>query len=345
MNLLVLLAIVLLIVAGHQLLRIIELSRGLKKTKEWQITDTDNNMMGKAMLWFMVLFFAFFFWQVARWMDRSLPPAASVHGEKIDVLWDANIYLITVVFLITNTVLFWFAYKYRGGSNKKAVFYPHNNKLEMLWTVVPAVALAFIIIFGLKYWNEITDDAKEPNRVVIELYAKQFDWTARYPGKDGKLGATDFRQITGVNAVGLDTTDGTGHDDVLIKNEFHIPVGREIELSMRSRDVIHSAYLPHFRAQMNCVPGMVTTFKFIPTKTTAQMRKDPYVVKMMDGINKQRAQFNKEPVEFDYLLLCNKICGASHYNMQMTVIVDTEADYNAWLAEKQKAVKTVAIKE
>lgn len=345
MNLLVLLAIVLLIVAGHQLLRIIELSRGLKKTKEWQITDTDNNMMGKAMLWFMVVFFAFFFWQVARWMDRSLPGAASVHGEKIDTLWDANIYLITVVFLLTNAVLFWFAYKYRGNTNKKAVYFPHNNKLEMLWTVVPAVALAFIIIFGLKYWNEITEEANDPNRVVIELYAKQFDWTARYAGKDGKLGSTDFRQISGSNAMGLDTTDALGFDDQAnIKNEFHIPVGREIELKMRSRDVIHSAYLPHFRAQMNCVPGMITSFKFVPNKTTAQMRKDPYVIKMMAAINKERAKFNKEPVEFDYLLLCNKICGASHYNMPMTVVVDTEADYNAWLA-KQKAVKAVAVKE
>ncbi len=343
MKFLVLLAIVLLIIAGHQFLRVIELSRGLKKTKEWQLTDHDNNMMGKAMLWFMIVFFVFFIWQVDRWMDRSLPPAASVHGEKIDALWDANIYLITVVFFLTNAVLFIFAYKYRGNSANKATFYPHNNKLEMLWTVVPAVALAFIIIFGLKYWGEITADAESPNRVVIELYAKQFDWTARYAGKDGKLATTDYRQITGLNTVGMDTTDAFGNDDIIVRNEFHIPVGREIELSMRSRDVIHSAYLPHFRAQMNCVPGMVTSFKFIATKTTAQMRKDPYTIKMMAGINKQRALFNKEAVEFDYLLLCNKICGASHFNMPMTVIVDTEADYLAWI-NKQKEFKTVAVK-
>jgi cytochrome c oxidase subunit 2 len=343
MNLLVLLAIVLLIIAGHQLLRVIELSRGLKKTKEWEITDTDNNMMGKAMLWFMIVFFAFFFWQVERWNDRSLPDAASEHGAKIDALWDANIYLITVIFLLTNFFLFWFAYKYRGNSKNKAVYIPHNNKLEMLWTVVPAVALTFVIIFGLKYWNEIMSDSEDQNKVVIELYAKQFDWTARYTGKDGKLGETDFRQISGSNSVGMDTSDVLGYDDILVKNEFHIPVGREIELRMRSRDVIHSAYLPHFRAQMNCVPGMITYFKFKPTKTTAEMRKDPYVLKMMDGINKARALENKEPVEFDYLLLCNKICGASHYNMQMNVIVDSEADYNAWI-QKQKAVKTVAIK-
>ncbi len=343
MNLLVLLAIVLLIIAGHQLLRVIELSRGLKKTKEWQVTDSDNDMMGKAMLMFMFVFFAFFFWQVNRWNDRALPPAASEHGAKIDALFDANVYLITFVFLVTNFFLFWFAYKYRGNSQNKAVYYPHNNKIEMLWTVVPAVALTFIIIFGLKYWNEITAESNDANKVVIELYAKQFDWTARFAGKDGKLGETDFRQISGSNSVGMDTSDVVGFDDILVKNEIHIPVGREIELHMRSRDVIHSAYLPHFRAQMNCVPGMVTFFRFKPTKTTAEMRKDPYVVQLMAGINKQRATENKEPVEFDYTLLCNKICGASHYNMQMNVVVDTEADYNAWM-QKQKAVKTVASK-
>ena len=343
MSLLVLLAIVLLIIAGHQLLKIIELSRSLKKTKEWQISDSDNNMMGKAMLLFMFLFCAFFFWQVDRWISRSLPPAASEHGVKIDELWDANMYLVTVIFLITNFFLFWFAYKYRGNHKNQAFYLTHNNKLEMLWTIIPAVALAFIIIFGLKYWNEIMDDATDKNKITIELYAKQFDWSARYTGKDGKLGETDYRQISGTNSVGMDTTDTFGYDDLIVKNEFHIPVGRQIELLMRSRDVIHSAYLPHFRAQMNCVPGMITTFKFIPTKTTAQMRKDPYTLKMMDGINKQRAKFNEEPVDFDYLLLCNKICGASHYNMQMNVVVDSEEDYNAWIA-KQKAVKVVATK-
>lgn len=341
MKLLVLLAIVLLIIAGHQLLRIIELSRGLKKTKEWQLTNTDNNMMGKAMLVFMFCFFIFFFWQLNRWADRSLPPSASEHGIKVDTLFQANIYLISFVFLVTNFFLFLFAFKYRGNSANKAYFFAHNNKLEMLWTIVPAIALAFIIIFGLKYWNEIMDDAQDSNKVTIELYAKQFDWTARYPGKDGKLGQTDYKQIAGTNAVGMDTTDAIGNDDILVKNEFHIPVGREIELYMRSRDVIHSAYLPHFRSQMNCVPGMITQFKFKPIYTTAEYRKLPAVIKMMAGINKQRAINGEPPVEFDYLLLCNKICGASHYNMQMNIIVDTEKDYNEWLS-KQKAFKAVA---
>ena len=343
MNFLILLSIVLLIVAGHQLLRIIELSRGLKKTNEWRVTDTDNNMMGKAMFGFMFLFFVLFIWQCNRWNERALPPAASEHGSSIDMLWDYNMWLVIFVFYVTNFFLFYFAYKYRGNSKTKAKYFAHDNRLEMLWTVVPAVVLAFVIIFGLKFWNEIMGGSEDPNKVVVELYAKQFDWSARYPGKDGKLGVTDYRQIAGSNYLGLDTTDALGNDDIIVRGDIHIPVGREIELQMRSRDVLHSAYLPHFRAQMNCVPGMITYFKFKPTKTTAEMRKDPYTMRMMDAINKQRASQGKEPVIFDFLLLCNKICGSSHYNMQRNVIVDSEADYTAWLAT-QKAFKAVAQK-
>jgi len=343
MKLLILIGLVLLIIAVHQLMRVIELSREFKKTKEWNVTESDNTFNGKMMLTFMFVFFAFFFWQVERWNDNSLPGAASVHGLKIDVLWDYNMYLITFVFLITNAALFYFSYKYSGKKDTKATFLAHDNRLEMAWTIVPAVVLAFIIIFGLKYWNEITERSTDPNKVTVELYAKQFDWTARYAGKDKVLGSTDYRQIDGGNSVGMDTLDATGYDDIIVKNEFHIPVNREIEFKMRSRDVIHSAYMPHFRAQMNCVPGMITEFKFTPNKTTADMRKDPYVIQLMAGINKARSLKGQDPVEFDYTLLCNKICGTSHYNMQMTIVVDTEKDYNEWIA-KQKAVKTIAAK-
>lgn len=343
MKLLILIGLVLLIIAVHQLMRVIELSREFKKTKEWHVTDSDNAFNGKAMLAFGFMFFAFFFWQVDRWNDNSLPGAASVHGLKIDALWDYNIYLITFVFLVTNAFLFYFSYKYRGKTGVKATFLAHDNRLEMAWTIAPAIVLAGIIIFGLKYWNEITERSADPNKVTIELYAKQFDWSARYAGKDKTLGLTDYRQIDGGNSVGMDTLDPKGYDDIIVKNEFHIPVNKEIEFKMRSRDVIHSAYMPHFRAQMNCVPGMITEFRFTPNKTTAEMRKDPYVIQLMAGINEARALRGEEPVEFDYILLCNKICGASHYNMQMTIVVESEKDYNAWLA-KQKAVKTLAVK-
>ena len=343
MKLLILIGLVLLIIAVHQLMRVIELSREFKKTKEWEITDSDNAFNGKAMLLAGFGLITFLFWQGNRWNDNALPGASSVHGLKVDALWDINMYLITFVFVITNAFLFYYAYKYAGKKGVKATFLAHDNRLEMAWTIAPAIVLAGIIIFGLKYWNEITEKSSDPNKITIELYAKQFDWTARYAGSDKTLGLTDYRQIDGGNSVGMDTLDPAGYDDVLVKNEFHIPVNREIEFKMRSRDVIHSAYMPHFRAQMNCVPGMITEFKFTPNKTTAEMRKDAYVIQLMAGINEARAKKGEPAVEFDYILLCNKICGASHYNMQMTIIVESEKDYKAWLA-KQKAVKTIAAK-
>jgi len=113
---------------------------------------------------------------------------------------------------------------------------------------------------------------------------------------------------------------------------------------MRSQDVLHSAYMPHFRAQMNCVPGMITQFAFTPTVTTADMRNDEAIMAKVNKINKIRTENSKkivaeggtalDPYTFDYLLLCNKICGASHYNMQMKIVVDTPADFKKWLAER-----------
>ena len=114
---------------------------------------------------------------------------------------------------------------------------------------------------------------------------------------------------------------------------------------MRSQDVLHSAYMPHFRAQMNCVPGMITQFAFTPTVTTAEMRQTDEMVKKVENINNIRTEKSKDlvakgeealdPYEFDYLLICNKICGKSHYNMQMKIIVETEEEYNAWIKEQQ----------
>ncbi|MBP8033121.1 MAG: cytochrome c oxidase subunit II [Bacteroidia bacterium] len=344
MKLLILIGLVLLIIAAHQLMRVVELSRQFKKGHEWTVSDSDNSFNGKAMLVFGFAFIGFFFWQINRWSDNLLPEAASEHGLKVDALWNYNMWLVSLVFVVVNAFLFYFAYKYTGKKGAKATFFAHDNRLEMLWTIVPAVTLAFIIIFGLKYWNDITTKSEDANKVTIELYAKQFDWTARYAGFDKTLGSTDYRQIDGGNDVGLDTLDATGYDDIIVKNEFHIPVGKEIEFKMRSRDVIHSAYMPHFRAQMNCVPGMVTTFKFTPNKTTTEMRKDPYVIQLMAGINEARALKGDEPVEFDYILLCNKICGASHYNMQMTIIVESEKDYKDWLLTQPRFKKKIASK-
>ncbi|MBS1645738.1 MAG: cytochrome c oxidase subunit II [Bacteroidetes bacterium] len=343
MILLYIVAFILLCIACNQLFKVFELSRDLRGEPLYKVTDSDNQFSGRTFLLFGIVFFGFFFWQLIEWGHKLLPKSASEHGEKIDALMNANWAIVITVFLVVNGLLFFFAWKYRGRKDHKASYISHNNKLEMIWTVIPAIALAFIIIFGLKYWNEIMKKGSDPNPVKIELYAKQFDWTARYAGKDNEFGIDNYLQISGANSVGLDTNDARCNDDILVKNEFHIPIGRDVEFQFRSRDVIHSALMPHFRAQMNCVPGQVTSFRFKPTITTVDMRKDPQVIRNIEEINALRAKRGDDPIEFDYLLLCNKVCGASHYNMQMKIVVESEADYNAWLA-KQKTFKQVASK-
>lgn len=343
MTLLYILAFVLLCVALGYLFRVIDLSRELKTENEWAPKESDNRLMGGLFLVFMVLFLSWSFYQVYQYGYRCLPKSASEHGVKVDELMKYNMYIIWTVFVLVNIILFYFAWRYYGRRSGKAVFFAHDNKLEMIWTVVPAIALAFIIIFGLKYWNEITTISNDPKAVKIELYSKQFDWTARYAGTDNKFGVDDYTQIDGTNSMGLDTTDAACFDDIIVKNEIHIPLGVEVDFQFRSRDVIHSAYMPHFRAQMNCVPGQVTHFKFRPTVTTEEMRKDEQVIRNMNEINALRAAKGEEPIVFDYTLICNKICGASHYNMPMKIVVESEKDYKAWLA-KQKKFRTVAVK-
>lgn len=342
---LVYVAIILTVLAIGYLVRVFELASALKGKKQEEVTDSDNRFMSKVMLTYLFVFFGFVIWVLWEFGPRLLPEAASEHGIFLDKLFDFNMAIIWVVFVTTHILLFYFSYKYYGRKNNTATYLPHNNTLEMIWTVIPAIVLAIIVIYGIKSWNKITADA-DPNTTIIEIYAKQFDWTARYAGKDNVLGASNYKLITSTNDLGMDTTSKAGFDDIIVKNEFHIPVNKEVEFKFRSRDVIHSAYFPHFRAQMNCVPGMTTMFHFTPIITTAEMRKKPEVIELMRGINQLREDRGEKPEEFNYILLCNKICGKSHFNMQMTIIVDTPEDYQKWLATKKPFLsKEVAVTE
>jgi cytochrome c oxidase subunit 2 len=280
--------------------------------------------------------------------------AASEHGKEVDQLMWISMILIFVVQTITQALLHYFAFKYRGKKENNAVYFSDNNKLEFIWSSVPAIVLAVLIFFGLFSWNDImfVDEAQD-KPIVIELYAQQFKWTARYSGDDNVLGKANVRYIEGVNSVGVDLSDPNANDDFLA-DELHIPKGKKVIFKIRSQDVLHSAYMPHFRAQMNCVPGMVTQFAFTPTMTTSEMRATDDMTKKVANINAIRSKKSIElvaegktaldPYTFDYLLLCNKICGASHYNMQMKIVVDSPEDYNKWLSDKKKSTIALAIK-
>lgn len=448
MKLITLLVVIAGVIALAQLAKVGQLTSLIRNKKEEDISDADTRLNGGLFIAFMVAFYAAFIFLIIRYGDYN-PPAASAHGESYDTLMNFNMYIIMAVFFLVNSVLFIFANKYRFDKERKARFFAHDNRLELIWTVIPSIVLAVIIIYGLRTWNEMTGDASD-DALRVEVYSKQFDWTARYPGADGEFGLANYNLITPTNPLGIVTQDGVsealseiegqiasleselahergrllaemasiedqlhaddhhahghdhhsheeehgdhhdhhgispefkanlearlhevehmltsddvvvlsnaaveakedklhrlkrhrqrieevkpfdydggiasweaGADDKIMKGEFHLPVGREVEFVFRSRDVIHSAYMPHFRAQMNTVPGVPTRFKMTPTITTDSMRT------ILD-----------DP-DFNYVLLCNKVCGAAHFNMQMAVVVETEEEYNAWLESQEEFI-------
>jgi cytochrome c oxidase subunit 2 len=265
---------------------------------------------------------------------------------------EVSMILIFFVQIVTQALLHYFAFKYRGKKENKALFYADNDRLEFIWTIIPVIVLAVLILWGLYTWTNIMDvNEEEGDPIIVELYAQQFNWKARYAGNDNTLGESNVRliDIDKNNVLGIDEADPNSQDDVISFTELHLPVNRKIIFKMRSQDVLHSAYMPHFRAQMNCVPGMITQFAFTPTVTTVEMREDSKITEKVKKINKLRADRKAngedvDPWEFDYVLLCNKICGSSHYNMQMKIIVETEEEFNTWMKEQQTFGQTMASK-
>ncbi|WP_055435930.1 cytochrome c oxidase subunit II [Lacinutrix algicola] len=349
--LLSILVLVFILVAIWQMVKIFDLTQSDSADGNNQIAnDKDNKLNGYLMIGFLAFIYIITIWSFVELGDLPLMSnSASEHGPGVDSLMIISMIVIFIVQTITQFLLHYFAFKYRGEKGKKALFYADNNKLEAIWTIIPVIVLAVLIIQGLFTWTTIMNVNEDNDPLIVELYAQQFNWKARYGGADNTLGKANVRliDIDRANILGVDEADPNAQDDI-ITSELHLPVGRPVLFKMRSQDVLHSAYMPHFRAQMNCVPGMITQFGFTPTVTTADMRDTPEMKDKVSNINDIRVQKSKElvaegeealePYTFDYLLLCNKICGKSHYNMQMKIIVETQEEYDAWI-KTQKLFK------
>jgi cytochrome c oxidase subunit II len=271
-----------------------------------------------------ILFFAFLvaglygtYWTYDYWGNIATAEAASEHGERLDLMMYITIAITTFVFVVTQILLFGFAFKYRGSSERKAYYYPHNNAVERLWTIVPAIVLTALVVFGFFTWRSITNPPADESRNVLnlEVTGEQFKWNVRYAGEDNKLGLRNYKLTTPTNSLGIDFTKRESWDDKL-GPEIVLPVGRPVRVTINSKDILHSFYLPEFRVQMNAVPGMPTYFQFTPKFTTEEMKEK-----------------TNNPT-FKYTLLCAKICGAGHYNMQYVVRVVSEDEYKEWIAKQ-----------
>ncbi|WP_375234518.1 cytochrome c oxidase subunit II [Winogradskyella sp.] len=343
-TLLIFIIVLFVAVAMWQMVKIFDLAQ-VGASNNQVATDKDNKFNGYMMIAFLIFIYAITIASFVYLGDLPLTSnSASEHGPGLDSLMIISMVVIFIVQTITQFLLHYFAYKYKGEKGRKALFYADNNMLEAIWTVIPVIVLAGLIIYGLFTWNDIMNVDESDDPMVVELYAQQFNWKARYGGSDNVLGKANVRLIDldKANILGVDEDDPNAQDDVIV-TELHLPKGRPVLFKMRSQDVLHSAYMPHFRAQMNCVPGMVTQFAFTPTVTTAEMRQNPDIQEKVENINALRLERKAEIDEagqdllyqFDYLLLCNKICGKSHYNMQMKIVVETQAEFDAWMKEQK----------
>jgi cytochrome c oxidase subunit II len=284
-----------------------------------------NNKINAFMLIsFLVLGLIGCWWCNEMFYPKTLFPqgAASDHGQKIDQMLYITLAVTGVVFFITQVLLFWFAFRYQERDDRKAYYFPHNTKLELIWTTVPAIFLTVLVVFGLKYWFKMTGEAPK-DAIVVEVTGHQFAWEFRYPGSDKMLGKKDYKLTTGANSLGVDFKDPASSDDIHVAGTMHLPVNKPVKLVINAQDVIHDVGLSHFRLKMDAVPGIPTTMWFTPLYTTEEMK-----------------QRTNNP-NFTYEISCDQMCGKGHYSMRGVVIVESEADYNKWLATQKPELYSV----
>lgn len=287
--------------------------RGEEKSRK-----QSNRLNGFMMLVFLIVGLIGVYYCNQKLKGKILGAPASDHGVLVDRMLYITLLITFIVFVITQIGLFWFCYKYQESDKRKAFYYPHNNKLEMIWTVIPAITLTILVGFGIFYWFKITSNAPK-NAMIVEVVGKQFGWEFRYPGKDGVLGKKYYRNVDAAagNPVGQLWDDPANQDDIFTEQEMHLVVNKPVKLVIGAKDVIHDVGLPHFRMKMDAVPGTPTTMWFTPTKTTKQMREE-----------------TGNP-DFQFELSCDQMCGRGHFSMRGVVVVETQEEFDIWLAGKK----------
>ena len=317
-----LVALVFVVLTGIVISRLQDVIKSVKKEEAPDAVPAGNKLNGALFIIVLVLGGIAIVWSYMHSREFFLPEASSIHGRRTDDLFWFSMGVLTIPFVLVNFLIFFFAWKYQYKKNHRASFYPDNHKLELIWTIIPAIVMALLVFTGWKAWSDITSEAPM-DAEVIEITGKQFNWIVRYGGvNDSKLGNYNYKLIDAQNEVGIDLSDENSFDDFQNPTEMHIPVNRPVLLKIRARDVIHSVFIPHMRVKMDAVPGMPTKFWFVADKTTAQMQ----------------AELN-DP-DFKYEIACTEICGQGHFSMKINLVVDDEESYKKWCAEQPTFLQT-----
>jgi cytochrome c oxidase subunit 2 len=342
----IILCLILLVVIIVQIGKVTELAAKIRGEEEVQ--ERSNRTQASYMMIFMVVFLvasvvsAYYY---KNWMLGYGPhAAASQHGGSLDYLFDITLFFTGIVFIVTQVLLFYFAWKYKSQKGRVAKFVPHDNRLEVIWTIIPAVVMTFLVVGGLDVWNEVMADIPEDyvstlvpeaenEYIEIEGTGYQFAWHLRYPGADGKLGTRDYKKIDATNPLGQVWTDEKNLDD-FHPSEIVLPVGKKVRVRITARDVLHNFYLPHFRVKMDAIPGLPTYFVFTPEKTTEEYRQS------LSEYPEYQQPDPEDPEKqlwetFDYELACAELCGSGHFSMRRVVRIVSMDEYKAWLENQQ----------
>lgn len=237
-------------------------------------------------------------------------PLAS-NWKQMDDTLTITLVITGLFFVVINLVVGYIVWRFRHREGHRAAYEPENPRLERWLIGLSAVGIMALLAPGLLVYADYVRPPREA--MELEVVGQQWQWAFRFAGSAGRLGTSDPRFVSGTNPLGLNPDDPNGQDDVIVVGpEVHLPLNRPVKVLLRSKDVLHDFYVPPFRARMNMVPGMVTSFWFTPTKVG----------------------------RFD--ILCAQLCGVGHYNMRGIVVVEEPAAFNAWLAKQQTFAMAMA---
>jgi len=267
--------------------------------------------MGKALgilIWILVIGVVLMFLAHSIWPSASLwwfPEAISDHGPRYDAQFMRTLWVVAIAFIAAQIALGYVVFTFTSKKKGRAVYSHGSNKLEVTWTVITAAVFITVAVLGQRVWAELHFHEAPPDSVNIEVVAQQFAWNFRYPGPDSQFGRTDPKLIddSAGNPVGIDDADPAGKDDI-VSSTLTVPVDRPVHLILRSKDVIHSFFVPNLRFKQDLVPGMGINVHFTPTKTGR------------------------------YEIACAELCGLGHYKMKSYMDVMSQEDYENWLKER-----------
>lgn len=239
---------------------------------------------------------------------RYLPEVASVHGRGIDVML---IYLLATtgtLIVVGHLVLGYFVLRFSGAASVSPT--APGPKAVRFWSLAPAILMTLVaeggvLVLGMPVFGQLYTEKPPEDAVVIEVTGEQFTWNVRYPGPDGRFGKTDPALISADNSLGLDRSDVAAADDIQDLAVIHVPVNRAVSIRLRSKDVLHSFFLPHHRIKQDAVPGMTIELWFVPNR------------------------------EGEFEIACTELCGFGHYQMRGFLRVVSQEDFDRFLAEKQ----------